>query len=218
MRSHPRHPFDPSKRVVIPVRVRDGKLVPFYGGDMPKLREGWVMDVVTEADAFEDTTEIGRFDLQNEVVIVKAQTELFAVISTRRHDGQKQPPRAPKLQADPPLPSEAILVPFVIKEDLKLRLRGTRPAELVPCRCDVPVPEIEAPESVNQAYTRLSEYYEPWRRSHTGNVFEKVYWRQGERAVQVDKLRKSATADFEGKLFHASGSLPLESRLQDGDA
>ena len=35
----PRKFTDPTERVVIPVTIRGGKIVPFYGGEMPKLRE-----------------------------------------------------------------------------------------------------------------------------------------------------------------------------------
>jgi hypothetical protein len=34
----------------------------------------------------------------------------------------------------------------------------------------------ETRESVNETYTRISEVYEPHRRSHTGNVFQKVLY------------------------------------------
>ncbi len=206
MRSHPKHPFDPSKRVVVPVVFKEGKLTPFYGGAMPKIREGWVMDLVTEMDAFVHPADVARFQVLGEATLLKTGTTLFAAIGNRLRDASKTPPHA-KLNADPPLPVETILVPFILREDLKLHLRGTLPAELMPCLCEVDVPKIEQPTSVNQAYTRLSEHYETWRRSHTGNVFDKVYFEEQGTARPLDVLRTRAEAVAEQQLFHRSGQL-----------
>ena len=53
-----------------------------------------------------------------------------------------------------------------------LGLRGTKPALLRQVECHIPHLDL-AVNSLNQAYTRISEVFEPHRRSHTGNVFER---------------------------------------------
>jgi hypothetical protein len=203
--------LDPSKRVVIPVVWREGRLEPFYGGELPKFRDGWVMDLVTEEDALENKGEINRFNIEHEVMILQKEATLYAVISMRLWDAKKMPaPPVVDLDTIPLIPAESILVPFIIKQDLKLHLRGTRPAELLPCRCEVGLKDINDPESVNQAYTRLSEYYEPWRRAHTGNVFDKVYFQDKPGvASPLRVLRDEKEAEAEKQLFHLSGQLPL---------
>jgi hypothetical protein len=43
----------------------------------------------------------------------------------------------------------------------------------------VELPEIrdlKPVESLNQAFTRLSEVFEPWRKAHTGNIYERVLY------------------------------------------
>ena len=75
------------------------------------------------------------------------------------------------------------LIPVRLKEHLWLRHRGTKNPELHSCRCALPEPlrgetgEDRLPSSLNQAYTRLSEIFETYRSTHTGNVFEKGYFR-----------------------------------------
>jgi hypothetical protein len=44
----------------------------------------------------------------------------------------------------------------------------------MPCVCTIPSLNMEA-ESLNHAFTIISEAYETKRRSHSGNVFERAY-------------------------------------------
>lgn len=37
---------------------------------------------------------------------------------------------------------------------------------------------LEAVGSLNHAFTCLSELFEPWRNSHTGNIYERVFYRE----------------------------------------
>jgi hypothetical protein len=200
-----------AKRVVIPVRVQGGELRPFYGGDMPKLHEGSLLDLVGDEDAFVDRSEISRFDLEDTAILLSSGSQMFATMSIRG----SRPQALRNIPADPPLSGNNGFIQFQIDGDLVLRFRGTKLAELEECPCSLPSLNGQKVASVNDAYTKLSEHYEPWRRSHTGNVFEKVYCFEQDKAIQLDILRKHATAEFEKKLFHQSGTLPLEGRARE---
>src|SRR5438132_7583590 len=188
--------YSQAKRVVIPVRVQGGELRPFYGGDMPKLHEGSILDLVGDENAFVDRSEISRFDLEGRTVLLRKGSRMFATMGTRgtRLQALKNIP------ADPPLRANNGFIQFQLDGDLILHLRGTKLAELEECPCSLPTLNDRSVASVNDAYTKLSEHYEPWRRSHTGNVFEKVYCFEEGKAIQLDILRSHATAEFEKKL------------------
>jgi hypothetical protein len=205
----PRKLTDPTQRVVIPVTLRGGQIVPFYGGEMPKLREGAVMDLITEEAAFLDPSELERFNKEDFPEILPKGNEMYAVIA-HRHQPFHQV--AEKISAFPSPGGDTVLIPFKLAEPLHLHLRGTRKAELTLCLCDLGIEGEEFPRSVNQAYSRLSEIYEPWRRSHTGNVFMKVYFRVPgtDDARPLEDLRKACEAQAEKSLFHQSGVLPLD--------
>lgn len=64
-------------------------------------------------------------------------------------------------------------------KNLKLRLRGSKKAQLIDTPVYIPALD-ETAKSVNHAYTRVSEEFEPWRLSNTANVFSKVYWLDAE--------------------------------------
>lgn len=205
-----RDPFDPSERVVIPLVVRQGKLVPFYGGEMPKLKEGWVVDLITEVDAFQEEIEAERFNVEDTVVILEKGKKLYACL---RDEGTRVEPglKSYDVSIQPPLGSSAWLVPFELGEDLRLHLRGTRHAELLDCECKLPFATPKPVRSVNQAYTRLSEQFELERLTHGGNVFLKVYFEDTDGSFRpLSALRSRKEAELEKRLYAMSGELPLD--------
>ena len=45
-------------------------------------------------------------------------------------------------------------------------------------------------DSLNYAFTRLSEQYEPWRLSHTGNIYDRIFYKENnEKWYPIDLLR-----------------------------
>jgi hypothetical protein len=87
--------------------------------------------------------------------------------------------------------TDGILVPLIIREPLLLELRGgVKDARLEFCRCEIPALNIEA-RSVNHAYSLISLAYEPHRISHSGNVFNKIYFLNGQTRTweKLDELR-----------------------------
>jgi hypothetical protein len=50
-------------------------------------------------------------------------------------------------------------------------------------------------ESLNIALTRLSERYEPWRKAHTGNVYDRVIYKESnDKWYPLDVMRNSIAA------------------------
>jgi hypothetical protein len=77
---------------------------------------------------------------------------------------------------------------------LKLQVRGDQEARLCPCVCAIPSLDKKA-QSLNHAFTLISEAYETLRRSHSGNVFERVYAQdKTNKWVSLDEIRITAIA------------------------
>ena len=54
---------------------------------------------------------------------------------------------------------------------------------------------LEPARSLNHAFTCLSEIFEPWRDSHTGNVYERVFYQeQGDRWYPLKDIRDPSLA------------------------
>ena len=53
-------------------------------------------------------------------------------------------------------------------------------------------------DSLNYAFTRLSEQYEPWRISHTGNIYDRIFYKENnEKWYPIDLLRNVISAKKE---------------------
>ena len=53
----------------------------------------------------------------------------------------------------------------------------------------------EQVDSLNFAFTRLSEKYEPWRKAHTGNVYERIFYQEkNNKWYPLDVMRSSISA------------------------
>lgn len=182
------------KTVKIPVRIVDGKPVFFYGGDLPKLKEGAIGDLVLPSYAVLDKDKLLHLEEEQECDFLPKGTRLLA--NVRRevrsaylivNDGQK----------DLPWGIAGGFVEFFLEEDLKMKMRGTKKPVLLPCPCSSPALDEQA-ISVNHAYTLISTKFEPERKSHTGNVFNKVFFKaQNGHWRALDDLRQSIEADFE---------------------
>lgn len=59
-------------------------------------------------------------------------------------------------------------------------------------------------DSLNHAFTLLSEILEPWRKSHTGNVYERVFYQDSDRYwYPLRDLRDAALASAERQIITA---------------
>lgn len=207
-------PTDNDKRVLIPAVYNKGVWQPFYGGEMPKIKEGTLADIYVPEAAFTNPEEINRFNIDEIVTILPAGSPLWAMMSPNHGmggTGRGIPKWAVSRHRDGLETSN--LVQFKIDEDLRLHLRGTKQAQLEPCACLLECfPEDLSVLSINQAYTRLSEKYEPTRKSHAGNVFTKVFYCEGKTMLPIDELRIRSVVELEKRFWTQSGQLPLLSR------
>jgi hypothetical protein len=60
----------------------------------------------------------------------------------------------------------------------------------------------EEVDSLNYAFTLLSDKFEPWRRSHTGNVYERIFYQEENGILHpLNVLRNAAIASEEQKFI-----------------
>jgi hypothetical protein len=85
---------------------------------------------------------------------------------------------------------------------LWLRLRGRDVAGLVSSQIVLPSDvTTRKVYSLNTAFTRLSEIYEPWRDAHTGNVYERFLYEDADQKLYpLELFRDQALAQQEQKI------------------
>jgi hypothetical protein len=164
------------KRTRIRFKVADGKLVHFYDGTpISELREGTIGEIIVNDFEIKDEARVRQYNLEADVDFLPEGTRLLARIST-----QSVPEHLRKRLHPEGNYTGDSAVEIILQTDLRLHLRGTKEAQLLPCVCEVPalaeIVKDELPASLNQAYTLISTHFEPHRRSHTGNVFNCVFY------------------------------------------
>jgi hypothetical protein len=161
----------------IPVVVNNGK-VEFLHGTLPPLKEKTIGSLLIPAHGFQNPKDVERLS--------RTETVEFLAAGTTLHAPMKD------------IEDEEI----ILDEPLELTFRGTKKPVLKDCRCTLPSLKAKA-RSLNEAYTKLSEKYEPHRRGHGGNVFQKVlYLPPGQHNWQpLDELRLAKQIAFQQKLF-----------------
>jgi hypothetical protein len=169
-----RSPFDATTR--IPFKVVEGKLVHIYGGgEITELRNGAIGDIVVKTMDLTDEGRLKQYNSEKIVDFLPKGAKLRARVKI------KSVPEALKsgflpVSTEP----DKAYVEIILQQDLQLHLRVTKDARLMPCSCLVPSlvsnKEDGVRISVNETYSLISTHYEPHRRSHSGNVFNEVFY------------------------------------------
>ena len=178
-----------AKTVLIPVRVRSGRLEPLDGGEMPAIRDGAVGHLVVAEYELKKKEEAARFNSSQHAPALPKGSQLLVPVGLDKG----MPPELKEFlfHADKGqigLGGPEGYVQIELREELKVQLRGSKPPRLVPVACFIPALDQEA-TSVNHAYTKVSERFEPDRLSHTGNVFNKVLFLNGKHWRPLKDLR-----------------------------
>jgi hypothetical protein len=182
------------KTVKIPIRIVGGKPVFFYGGELPRLKEGIIGDLVLPSYAVLDEDKLLHLEEELECAFLPKGTRLLANV---RREMKSAYLLTRDNEEDLPWGTPGGFVELYLSEDLKMKMRGTKTPVLESCPCFIPALDEQA-ISVNHAYTLISTKFEPERKSHTGNVFTKVFSKaQNGHWRALDDLRQSIEAEFE---------------------
>lgn len=188
------------KTVRVPVRIVDGKVELAWGATLPRIAD-CSGDLIVPASAIQDPADLAMLSREEWIPLLPAKSILLCRLGAR-HIPPGLLPKC-KLAVLPEAPYQrAAFVEIVLEKDLELRLRGTKPALLTNVPCKIPaMPDVSA-SSLNEAYRRISETFEPTRRSAGGNVFLNVYHRASDTAplVSLNTLRDERTGVWDAYL------------------
>lgn len=169
--------FDPQtpRMVTIPAWVDEsGTLRFFYGGPLPRLAPGAIVDLSVAEESVESEFHLALLAERRERTLLPAGESLAAEVRFRHASERNEVTNAFVLKDEYSMDPRVAGVVIVLQEDLRIELSLGKPAGLIECSCTIPaLADVEA-RSVNHAYTLISQHFEPHRSSHTGNVFEKV--------------------------------------------
>jgi hypothetical protein len=209
-----------SKTIRVPVTLVDGRWEFLYGGDV-KVKEGAFGELHIDQMHFTDKKFLKALTAKRRVAILQAGIELRVALTIRPDLDSKLRefllPRdatrhmhSTKLSVDTrfvPIhlggPTDAQRKKMVEQGGLFLLMEGMEPRAIESGMVDLPdAPDLEPVDSLNYAFTRLSEVFEPWRKAHTGSIYERVFYLEHDRYwYPLKDLRDRTLATAERKLI-----------------
>jgi len=176
-----------AKTVVIPVSIKDGKIEYYGDGEMPKLDDVTIADLIVPAYAFKDRDKLQELSEEKTELILKSGTQLLVQISTGSVNKLNKQYLAHLEDVNNDYVKNtagiagARFVEIELIDDLLIILRGTKKSTLSRCKCIIPVLNNQKANSLNHAYTLISQEFEKHRISHSGNVFKDIYYKKDEK-------------------------------------
>src|SRR5262245_13439973 len=165
------------KLLKIPVIVKNGELVLAIDlKPLPKFSEGASFEILIDPTHVPNKSRLIEIEDGEVVPFLPIGTKLLA---------QVNPDKIPKelnnfLHKFPNRIEKCALVEITLDGDLYIHLRTGRKSTLMDVSCSSPFLEGRedppAAVSINHAYSLISTHFEPYRKSNTGNVFDKVFY------------------------------------------
>ena len=188
-----------SSRVIrVPVKLVDGGWELLYGGAV-KVKDGAVGELHLDQSYFTDKNFIKALTTKRQVAVLTAGTELRVALTVKpgldatlwshllAHDATPHR-HTTKLSVETRFVSIHLAGPTAAQQKkakekevapggLFLWLEGMEPRAIESGMVSLPaVPGLEPVDSLNYAFTRLSEVFEPWRKAHTGSIYERIFY------------------------------------------
>lgn len=224
--------------VRIPVKFVNGKWEFFYGGPL-SMKEGAYGEITVNKASILSAKLVELLKQETEHKILNEGDELLVALtirpgSIRSPSLQKQiietseikdslsldyysfirsgNTKFVRISIGKPTPTQQFLRPEEAG-GAWIRVKGMRPLAVFTSYINVPSPVSKDPlDSLNEAFTRLSECYEPWRKSHTGSIYERVLYKETDGLwYPLDVIRDTALAEDENRMIQYNWAQFLKS-------
>ncbi|MCO6509776.1 MAG: hypothetical protein J5I65_03210 [Aridibacter famidurans] len=164
-------PEPEAKRVFTLAKYASGDFRDFYTGlPLHMLVSDSLCEVAVFTSGVVDEDYLAFLEATGSEEIIKEASKIYIEVRP------KKTPAAPlsKLLIEKGAPTNAWFVAVSAETSIRLQVAINRSSSLYGCKVSLESVGMEA-ESLNHAYSIISELFEPHRISHTGNVFEKCY-------------------------------------------
>lgn len=207
----------------IPVKLVDGKWEYFYGGELP-IKNAAIGELIVDKVDVTDKEFLAKLKKTSKHKILEAGRSLLVALTVKNlgqlDEGLRKYLISPgekkiKLGSEYYFTSRSGSTHFVKitigqptdaqkaknpeeKGGVWLHVEGIEPKRLSTSTIDLPEGMGGPADSLNHTFTLLSERYEPWRKSHTGNIYNQIlYQENNNKWYPLDLLRKAAIAKEE---------------------
>lgn len=182
------------KMIRVPVSLVQGRWEFLYGGAV-KVKEGACGELHLDKMYFTDQKFLKALTEKKRISVLEAGVELLVALTVKSvldkaltsyllpyddtpHD------HTSKISVDTRFvsirlggPTAAQINKKLEKGGLFLMLEGMEPRAIESGMVYLPdVTGLGSADSLNYAFTRLSEMFEPWRKAHTGSIYERIFY------------------------------------------
>lgn len=213
----------------IPIRFIDGRWECGYGGLVP-VGEDTEAELLINTKSITDKAFLERMTAKSSIKVLDEGVKLLAYLATKEQSqlsDELKKHLIPWQRMSPIIATEHIdnwnsgglsLIEVSIGDPtdqqskkfetkrggLWMLTEGPKAVGLQSTRIILPEAVSTAPvNSLNHAFTKLSEAYEPWRISHTGNVYQRFLYKEKDgRWYPLELLRNAALAKREQEIAH----------------
>lgn len=184
-----------TKLIRVPVKLVDGDWEVIYGGPV-RVADGAVGELHLDREFFDDHAFLKALTTKHVVDVLPEGTELRIALTAKQvpsvlHRHMVSEPmshlsgsvndstRFVSVTLD--APTRLQRRKGLMSGGLRLRLEGMEPRSMESGLVKLPDTDGLLPrtvESLNQAFTVLSRAFEPWRKAHTGSVYQRVFYQE----------------------------------------
>jgi hypothetical protein len=166
------HEEPKAKAIEVLMKFAQGSWQP-ANGIWPQVRDGAQASLIIPMAELLESAQSRAAVTRQPTQILPAHAQLAVAMRPIHLPRQPTPPVLTYVRT-PKSPAQCCSI-ITLLQPLALAAPDARRARLESARCWIPALEREA-ASVNEAYSLLSQHFEPDRRSHTANVFHSVYF------------------------------------------
>jgi hypothetical protein len=208
-----------SNTVRVPVRWVNGHWELLYGGGVP-VKEGTLGELRFDASRIEDKQFLTAVTKKSKIKILDEGVELRVALTIKApldEDHRKflLPHAATRHDHTARISPDSRFVSITLGScgraqkargetsgGLWLSLEGMEPRDLEAGIVQLPkIGALDQADSLNHAFTLLSEEFEPWRQAHTGSIYQRVLYKDGELWYPLDDLRNRIVVGAERTLI-----------------
>ncbi len=195
---------DSDKTIKIPVTVKNGAVIFPDDFNLGALCKDFQTELILSEADFADKNLFRQLAKETEVEFLPEGTSLLVNVSTKERIAEKLEEKIIRTGKDTPQGKYGGYIEIILHAPQQMKLRGTKQGQLLDCPIFIPALPEESAKSINHAYKIISTKFEPWRRSNTGSVFLKVFYKNGttrlwrtlnERRNQVEAENKKTTSN-----------------------
>lgn len=129
--------YKEEKTVKIPIRVVDGQIKYFYGGNLPKIKEGTIGDLIVPEYCVSSSLALDVLMEENIVGILPAKSTIMAAVN-RNQIPEEKLDQTIDITTSIEYQIERRFVEIILQESLRMRERGSKKANLLPSKCTIP--------------------------------------------------------------------------------